>query len=192
MKRIAFAAIFAVISATAIPDVVSDGSWVNKTLEEPSEWHEGLLSSYIATKDEAAKGRLAFSLSRLWSKGILQNKDKDYLTDHYYKVRLIQYSANPELHLWLWADQTFPFPNTTVEFRTSRIQNGTRQRQQGALTDSLSANNLSLQYEFVGKGGARNGDKICYEVTIVEKRGEKTIWERTLVSNQIVVQGLKE
>lgn len=165
--------------------------YVGQTLETSADWQKSLLNQYIEANDDASRTRLAFSLSRLWFKGALDDRAKDYLVEHFYHIRLIQYSDKPELHLWLWGDESFPFPRTKVWLTVTRYHNGLPSVPSSAVSASLADNNLSINYAYIPRGQAKNGDSFYYEVQFREKNGGETIWEKKLRSNEILVQGLQ-
>lgn len=166
---------------------------VAEPIENCSMWQEQVLYEQETSESESVKARNAYILSELWKKGLLRNEIKDFLVDKYYKLVLLQSYGNYHAPNWVvQCQQTFPFPSNGVRFTPTLYKNGEVEwapdkPQKG----HAMSQNSSIITSWTG-GDFENGDVIFYEIKIDEKRNKEVVWEKIIVTNRVVLQGLKE
>jgi len=166
---------------------------VAEPIENCSMWQEQILHEHETSESESVKARDAYILSELWKKGLLRNEIKHFLVDEYYKLVLLQSYGSYHAPNWVvQCQQTFPFPSNWVRFTPTLYKNGEVEwapdkPQKG----HAMSQNSSIITSWTG-GEFENGDVIFYKIKIDERRDKEVVWEKIIVTNRVVLQGLKE
>ncbi len=155
-----------------------------------------LYLEFEATDNPGTKTNNAAILAALWKKGLLNNKIKDRLIDKYFQLRLFQYRSEsiPTYHFQVRCHQTFPFPDVWISFTPKLSANGKvvwspdRPQQENA----LSANNMLIASlsggSYLTGPRIQTGDVFQYAIKMQEKKHGEIVWEKTILTNKIVVK----
>lgn len=195
MKKIL--AILLVVTAAVVCGYASvwweDEFFVAEPIENYAEWQEQILDEYETTQAESIRARNAFILSRLWKKGLLREEIKDFLVDKYYKLVLLQSYGNYQAPNWIvQCQQNFPFPSNWVRFTPTLYKNGlVKWAPDKPQKEHAMSQNSSIITSWTG-GEFENGDVICYAIKIDERKNKEIVWEKIIVTNRVVLQGLKD
>lgn len=169
------------------------GYAVLQTIDAYAPEQEGIFAEFQETSVPAYRDRDAYILSELWKAGLLKNEIKDALVERHYSLVLLQARCNyTAMNFVVRCYQTFPFPNSWVDFTPTLYINGEvvwapAKRQKA---HAMSLNNSTITSR---TGGAvKNGDVIQYQVRISPTVDEGIPWEKTIWSNKIVAQGLED
>ncbi len=168
--------------------------FIERRIESFAREQDRICEELEATEDPATKARNAHILAELWQRGLLENEIKDRLVDNYYRAVLFQFCAYPGFHSVVRSHQTFPFPSVWMKFTPTLRANGriiwspaTEARREHALSlnnsmiTSLSGCNLR-------RGKIKKGDMLQYTIKMQQEVEKEIVWEKTILTNQIVVQ----
>jgi len=195
MKKIIIAIILMVGAVVCVHAGVSwkPDIFLAEPIESCSIWQQQILYEYETSKNESVKARNAYILSELWKKGLLQNKIKDFLVDKYYKLVLLQSYGNYQAPNWIvQCQQNFPFPSNWVRFTPTLYKNGlVKWAPDKPQKEHAMSQNSSIITSWTG-GEFANGDVICYAIKIDERKNKEILWEKIIVTNRVVLQGLKD
>ncbi len=161
--------------------------------ESYSVKQEQIYREFKDTRDAAVRERNAYILSELWKANLLSNEIKDRLVDDYYRLVLLQVYGNYQApNFVVRCYQTFPFPSVWTRFTPTLYINGEvawapKDPQKG---HAMSVNNSTITSRIGGV--VKNGDVLQYEVKMSQEVDKQVVWEKTIWSNQVIAQGLKE
>ena len=193
MIRIFCAVLLALILVGCRATDVKNRFYVELRNESYSGKQEQLYREFKKTRDSGVRERNAYILSELWKASLLSNNIKDRLVDSHYRLLLLQVYGDRQLpNFVVRCYQTFPFPSVWTRFTSTLYINGEVARApKGPQTGhAMSVNNSTITSRIGGV--VKNGDILQYQIRMHQEIDKEVVWERTICSNRVVAQGLKQ
>ena len=161
--------------------------------EAYSGQQEQLYREFSETNDSGIRDRDAYILSELWKANLLRNDIKDRLVDYHYRLVLLQVYGNYQApNFVVRCYQTFPFPSVWTRFTPILYINNkvVWAPESPQLEKTMSVNNSTITSRIGGV--VRNGDVVQYQVKIDQAINNEIVWEKTIWTNPVVAQDLKQ
>ena len=169
--------------------------WVNGC-RTPSrkvvEQQEEIFKGFRQTKDPVEKDRNAQTLSDIWGAGLLSDEIRDQLVQDYFQLVLRQISPSYGVPSWIvHSSQNFPFPDIYTAFTPILYSNDQVKWSPGDPQSSCAMTATNNPIASMSGGVFKNGDILQCRVELRQTVNGRA-WRKTLWSNKIVLQGLKD
>lgn len=184
---------YSMLNAIQLVPIQGDSSNSKQSTELNPKKQKQLYQEFTAARETDDRERTAHILAEHWQSNGLRKNIKDGLVDRHYRFELRQvYGENQSPNFVVRCSQTFPFPDVWTHFTPTLYINGEAvwAPKKPQTSHAMSVNN-SVVTSRVG-GSLKNGDVVQYQIEMLHEVDNETVWKRTLWTNQIVVQDLKE
>lgn len=165
-------------------------------IEQKISEYEGaqfdIYSEYQSTNDITVQERSQYILSELWKEHLLDNQIKCEITNHKYRLVLLQIYGNYRIpNFVVRCIQEFPFPSVWTKFTPTLLINDevVWAPNEPQKEHSMDINNSTITSR--AGGVVKNGDVVQYKVLLQQFQGKELLWETNLYTNKVVAQGLK-
>jgi hypothetical protein len=152
-----------------------------------------LYRKFTESSETADREQTASILSELWRENRLRKNIKNGLLDRHYRFVLRQIDGEYQRpNFDVRCSQTFAFPDVWIHFTPTLYINGevvwAPKKPQRSHAMSLSDSTITSRTG----GPFNNGDIVQYQIRMHHEVDEEVVWTRTLWTNRVVVEGLKQ